>query len=394
MQITWKKYQYIAHSILRSLVDQGELRPGDEVDSESSLSQRFSVNRATVSKAVNFLIDGGVLSKARGQGVFLKSPAHAAILLKRFEEEGRAVFGEIPDRQGRRERIRIFSRLIHRGARELSDTFEHQVCFSLQEYARRFPCDFMYADADREDGLLQPDCLRELQRDGLLWIAPDRRDAAMIRDLHRRGVRLMLLESGPWPEGVCSVFSDEFHSGEMLAEHLLQFGHRRVLFCYWEHSNTNLARRRGMESRLAQAGGELEPLPFSHFPEEVLRERLRRDDRPTAVVSASQGGGLKILELAEESGIQVPNRMSVACFDDSYVLGFHVTPMTAVAQPIPALVMKAVQGLLALKRGQAPDGVTDQSLTSSLMIRRTVSFCPEEFVHTHEPETMRSQKRE
>lgn len=64
--------------IYRQIIDQvkrmvmtGNLAPGEQVESVASLAARVRVNPMTVSKAYSALVDGGVLERRRGVGLFV-----------------------------------------------------------------------------------------------------------------------------------------------------------------------------------------------------------------------------------------------------------------------------------------------------------------------------------
>ncbi len=49
-------------------------RPGDQLDSEGALAERFNVNRHTLRRAVDELVDRGLLERRRGLGLFVLEP--------------------------------------------------------------------------------------------------------------------------------------------------------------------------------------------------------------------------------------------------------------------------------------------------------------------------------
>lgn len=59
---------------LRTLVDDGILKPGDAVPSERELCARHGISRMTVSKAISTLVNEGVLYREQGRGTFVALP--------------------------------------------------------------------------------------------------------------------------------------------------------------------------------------------------------------------------------------------------------------------------------------------------------------------------------
>ena len=67
-------YQQVAQQ-LEQAVNSGELRYGDKIMSESEMSQHYGVSRVTVRRAVDRLVESGVLSRRQGKGTYVSFPA-------------------------------------------------------------------------------------------------------------------------------------------------------------------------------------------------------------------------------------------------------------------------------------------------------------------------------
>jgi GntR family transcriptional regulator len=63
-------------------IARGEYRPGDQLPTEDALLQRFQVSRITVRRAVQNLVNRGLLEIRRGLGTFVLSPRIEAELTK------------------------------------------------------------------------------------------------------------------------------------------------------------------------------------------------------------------------------------------------------------------------------------------------------------------------
>ncbi len=70
-------YAHLAR-VLRRGVATGMLRPGDQLPSESQLCRWYRVSPMTVRRAINILVDQGVVTTEQGRGTFVKSVAMGA----------------------------------------------------------------------------------------------------------------------------------------------------------------------------------------------------------------------------------------------------------------------------------------------------------------------------
>ncbi|HEX9117841.1 MAG TPA: GntR family transcriptional regulator [Anaerolineae bacterium] len=59
-------------AILRHQISSGRLRPGDKLPSEAQLCEHYEVSPMTVRRALNILLDEGLVTASRGRGTFVK----------------------------------------------------------------------------------------------------------------------------------------------------------------------------------------------------------------------------------------------------------------------------------------------------------------------------------
>jgi DNA-binding transcriptional regulator YhcF (GntR family) len=78
-------FQQIAQMVLNEIVD-GHLKEEEKIPSENELSSFYSINRATVRKGLQSLVDQGIIYKQRGVGMFVKKGAKAQLLKQRQKE--------------------------------------------------------------------------------------------------------------------------------------------------------------------------------------------------------------------------------------------------------------------------------------------------------------------
>jgi len=67
--------------ILQEQMAMGRLRPGDRLPSESQLCEYHGVSRMTIRRAINILIEQGVVITKQGQGTFIKPMQFWALLV-------------------------------------------------------------------------------------------------------------------------------------------------------------------------------------------------------------------------------------------------------------------------------------------------------------------------
>ena len=78
-------FRQIAEIIMNDIVE-GNLKEGDQVPSENELSNFYNINRATVRKGLQSLVDQDFIYKKRGLGMFVKEGAYLKIIQMRQKQ--------------------------------------------------------------------------------------------------------------------------------------------------------------------------------------------------------------------------------------------------------------------------------------------------------------------
>lgn len=215
-------------------------------------------------------------------------------------------------------------------------------------------------DADRESHVLT---MLRVQRVAGIILVPARSDAQHGADLHDqiRGPAVLLdmqVEGLPFEV----VKADNVLAGRMATEHLIGLGHTRIgVIDGIPGVATSEDRRRGYADALVAAGIPVDPglAVHGHFDQEQSRlaalTLLSRADRPTAVVSISNMTTVGTMLACRELGLDIPGAVSLAGIDDLELAPLLAVPPTVVVNPILDMANRAIDRLVDLIRGDAPN---------------------------------------
>jgi DNA-binding LacI/PurR family transcriptional regulator len=159
---------------------------------------------------------------------------------------------------------------------------------------------------------------------------------------------------------------DNVRGGRLIAQHLLDGGHRRIAFVRGAPEAMDTRDRlRGMREALHQARAELlvvdrpraNPEDYAAGREHA-REYLARSSerRPTAVVLATDLMALGFLRGVLERGLNVPRDVAVAGFDGIPLGALYYPGLTTVAQPAELMGAAACQVLFERIKRKNLDG--------------------------------------
>ena len=62
---------YQLENIIKKRIEEGIYKVDEKIPSERTLSEELNISRMTISKAINNLVEEGILYRKRGQGTFV-----------------------------------------------------------------------------------------------------------------------------------------------------------------------------------------------------------------------------------------------------------------------------------------------------------------------------------
>jgi LacI family transcriptional regulator len=176
--------------------------------------------------------------------------------------------------------------------------------------------------------------------------------------------------------GLSMVDLDFRYAGELVAQHFLSLGHRRlaVIAEYPGHA----PRLEGFRETLAASGIELPPASIQYGDStmksgyEATRTLLALPTPPTALFATNDLMALGAMEAALDKGLSLPDDLSVVGLDD-IMIGTHMhPPLTTIATPRQELAKQAMELLLRhIDDAQSPS--LSLTIRPHLTVRQTTA---------------------
>jgi LacI family transcriptional regulator len=213
--------------------------------------------------------------------------------------------------------------------------------------------------------------------DGLIWVAPALHEPALER-LAEAGLPVIALLSCHVPDGIGYVNADNIGGIRDIVTALGALGHRRIAYIGSSQSSNFLDRRTGYRAGLAALGLEYDARL------EVMGERSPEMFRaavtawlallaaPTAIVTPNDGWAEEIGAVICETGLRIPDDISVTGFNDNLDAQRILGGLTTSRQPFRQMGQIATERLLALIEGTP---VSDCRLTvpTELILRASTA---------------------
>ncbi len=212
--------------------------------------------------------------------------------------------------------------------------------------------------------------------------------SAMVGTLAARGTPVVLFNRHVPGVAVSAVLCDNVEGGRLVANLLLDGGHRRVGFIAGKpDTSTSIDREKGFGDRLRERGvfawGREQGVYTYQSGYEAALQLLDRADRPSAIFCANDIMALGALDAARSiAGLRVPQDVSVIGFDDIPSAAWPAYRLTTIRQPVEQMVaatLGIVTGLL--ERGDAEPTV--KLLPGSLIRRESAVLAQPEIVPPH-----------
>jgi LacI family transcriptional regulator len=213
-------------------------------------------------------------------------------------------------------------------------------------------------DPQRERDLIGS--LRSRQVEGLI-VATALLDHPLLDELHRQGVKIVLVNRRSAAADFSCVTPDDAAGIALAVKHLAELGHTRILHLAGpNNTSTGIARAHAFETSVRDEGLEEDPariVTCDQWSEESgARELAGALDRSvdfTAIVAGNDLIALGCYDVFAERGISCPGDISVVGFNDMPFLDKLQPPLTTVRIPHHQIGREA--GRMLLEAIQEPD---------------------------------------
>lgn len=190
------------------------------------------------------------------------------------------------------------------------------------------------------------------------------------------------------------VCSNNYAGGTQAMNHLIELGHRRIIFVARPHLDLwpVAERYRAYEDALRRIGeepaapfliaGDKEMSSYEAYlqqddePLRPLVDWLKMASRPTAIFAVNDWIALKVQRAIELAGLRNPHDISVIGFDDTDIAAFQNPPLSTIAQNPLLMGVEAARRLITLIEGEGDDSILTL-LPTRLVVRASTAAPPD-----------------
>ena len=178
---------------------------------------------------------------------------------------------------------------------------------------------------------------------------------------------------GVTAERVCAVNIDDRHGGFQVGEYFRLCGHRRALCLSDNDIDMDLERWKGFREGFG-SGAEFMMIPMVKSERtDFYRKKLPEIRHFTAIFAVSDYYAVDLIRFLQSGGVDIPDEISVAGFDDTPLCGLVYPALTTVRQDTGQRARTALDAIARMRAGETVEPVI--TLPTTLVIRDSTKNC-------------------
>lgn len=330
------KYELVKNYIKHLLMD-GTVSFGEKLPSEYELIAKFNVSRHTIRKAFAELSNTGYIYKKQGMGTFSKykqseSPKQVIAVLSTFISSF------------------VFPSIIS-GIEEILSEAGYMMLLSNTNNTK-----------DKEAQLIKR--ILEYKVAGMI-IEPSESaigntNLKLFQGIKERNIPTVFINAVYENISNSYVLLDDLKGGLIAAEYLIHLGHRRIASIMKTDDKQGIDRTNGMIAAMRKYNVLTHPELIKSYDTHSMYEApyilaqalIRNEDRPTAIFCYNDQCALMVIQAIYDSGLSVPEDISVVGYDDSLELMQGNMKLTTVSHPKKEMGKQAAGFLIGILDGR------------------------------------------
>jgi|GEM_PF-5916168 len=341
---------------IETRISDGEYLPGDMLPPERNIAANSGYSRVTVRMALKNLEKKGLIDRHQGSGTFVSNSAMRKL------ERNRTPFSI------------CFAYVNVPGKDILMDPYFNHLSSGFHRALNEFNANFRSIEIlPGEDPVSKISEKSDTIFDGIIFLscAPSSDEILQFR---RDGTSLVIIGEAPQGLDISSVDIDNFHGAYEAVRHLAAFDRKRILLL----NNYSTARRNGFMEAVDEFGIDRKSchvdkvVPWSKESGRKAALKALSDVKKEfdSMIVYGDFATVGAMEAVKESGLGIPEDISVVMYDDYPWVEMLSLQPTAIRQPFPEQAYEAVKMLIESSRN-GEDRHFAKMLQPSLVIRKS-----------------------
>ncbi|MGJ9382270.1 GntR family transcriptional regulator [Salipaludibacillus neizhouensis] len=317
------KYNYVKNNI-RSKLLEGFIIAHQKIGSENELMKEYHVSRHTIRKAIDDLVNEGLLYRKQGAGTFC---ADRSLHVDRSQESGKNIavittyFSDY-----------IFPSIIRGIEGFLSEKGYHMTVFSTNNNPEQEKRCLESILSQNYDGLIVEPTKSALPNPNINYYL----------NIERVGIPYVMINAYYEELEPVHIMIDDILGGMKQTEHLIDLGHKHIVGIFKNDDIQGTKRMKGFIKAHRKANLPISPHNIITYttetkheePHQKLKKLLQgKELSPTGIVCYNDELALKFLDIVREMELTTPNDISIVGYDDSFLSVASEVKLTTITHP-------------------------------------------------------------
>lgn len=344
-------YEQVYLSLKKAIMD-GKYNIGERVPSEKELSDSFQVSRITSKKALEKLVEDGIVYRQRGKGTFVSESKESAKKTENTKNNNlKPLFGLIVTNFDDSYSSKLISGI---------ETASDNQCLIILKQS--------FGSPEKEEKIIKE--LLDFGVDGLIiYPAQAEHYSSEILKMVVNQFPLVLIDRSFKGVAATAVSTDNVQAAKMGVQHLFELGHEQIGVLSPRTIETTTIEERfdGIVQAYAERNTMVNrelwcteirstlPIPEATHEQdiEVIKNHLKKHPNITALFALEYSIAVLAKRGVEESGLCVPDDISILCFDEpkNNITGWTFTHLEQKEEEIGNM---AITRLLEMINGECP----------------------------------------
>ncbi|HML24788.1 MAG TPA: LacI family DNA-binding transcriptional regulator [Aggregatilinea sp.] len=216
-----------------------------------------------------------------------------------------------------------------------------------------------HSDLEREKNYIRMATQRWI--DGLLFVST-KDEMYGLEALQEANIPVVAIDRIPNNYDGPSVILDNMKTGRMVAEHLIDLGHKHfahisgpmdlLLSRERLQGYQDVIQQHGLPPAISACGDDSWTAESGY---QAMRSLLQASPRPTAVFAGNDRMAIGAMRAIIEAGLRIPDDISVVGIDDIELSSYQIIPLTTVRQSLVDVATIGIKILLDILSGQEPE---------------------------------------
>jgi DNA-binding LacI/PurR family transcriptional regulator len=333
---------------LRKSILQGELSYTEPISTETQLANDYSISRSTARKALQKLVNEGILRKVHGRGTFVIPPVERSPELLKMTN----ILLIMPEK--------------------VIDIYDRKLVSGVADYAHFHQCKFEVRDSNFSLSQLQAQ-YKNLKFDGIIWERPKAKFNPIIEALRNDGIPQVTISRQI--SGVPSVAFDGSTGIKESVEFLNGIGHTEIIFFDLDNPAPIFKLREDafideMKKSTAYPDTNIYRAKYHTLNNEKIAQLFSERPETTALIYSCTLNQ-EIMEYFSQANIAIPDDLSVIIFGEDNDFNTRTRhPYSLLVEPRHLIGAKAAELIKLQKSGEK---ISDKQIIipGELIIRKS-----------------------